>query len=165
MEAVCGLLGNLQTESNMNPGIWESLNAGNTEGGYGLVQWTPATKLIDWATENSLDYTDIDTQLARIIWEMQNGVQYYPTENHPETFSEFSVSDKSPEYLAAAFLYNYERPKTPSPETRGKQARYWYTVLSDIDPDWLLHLGVKKRKGMPLMLMMCAIRRSRNVVR
>lgn len=162
-EAIAAILGNMQTESTMNPGIWESLEAGNTSRGFGLVGWTPATKLINWASENGLDYTDIDTQLSRIIWEMENGVQYYPTDSYPETFVEFSVSEKSPEYLAAAFIYNYERPASPNPEKRGSQARYWYNILSEIDPDWLLGIGVK-RKGMSLLLMFAAIRRRSHVV-
>lgn len=162
-EAIAAILGNMQTESNMNPGIWENLDSGNTSGGYGLVQWTPATKLIDWASENGLDYTDIDTQLQRILWEMENGVQYYPTDSYPETFAEFSVSEKSPEYLAGAFLYNYERPKSPNAEKRGEQARYWYNILSEIDPDWLMGLGVVK-KGMSLLLMFAAIRGRKHVV-
>ena len=165
LEAIAAILGNMQTESNMNPGIWESLESGNTSGGYGLVQWTPATKLIIWASGLGLDYTDIDTQLARIIWEMENGVQYYPTDNYPETFKEFSTSEKSPEYLAGAFLYNYERPKSPNAQKRGEQARYWYNILSDIDPDWLLGIGTeKKRKGLSLLLMYSAIRRRSYVV-
>lgn len=163
LEAISAILGNMQTESNMNPGIWENLDKGNTSGGYGLVQWTPATKLIEWASENGLDYTDIDTQLSRIIWEMENDVQYYPTDSYPETFAEFSVSEKTPEYLAGAFLYNYERPASPNAQKRGEQARYWYNILSDIDPDWLLGIGVK-RKGMSLLLMFAAIRGRSHVV-
>lgn len=163
MEAIAAILGNMQTESTMNPGIWESLEYGNTSKGYGLVGWTPATKIINWADSNGLDYNDIDTQLSRIIWEMENGVQYYPTSEYPETFSAFSTSDKTPEYLAAAFLFNYERPASPNPEKRGSQARYWYNILSEIDPDWLLGIGVK-RKGMPLLLMFAAIRRRSHVV-
>lgn len=164
MEAVSALLGNMQTESTINPGIWESLNEGNTSRGFGLVQWTPATKLIDWATENGFDYTDIDVQLSRILWERDNGVQYYPTDSYPETFHEFTVSEKSPEYLAAAFLYNYERPKSPSPETRGNQARYWYTILSSIDPDWLMNLVTPKKKRLSLVLMYAALRGGLRVV-
>ena len=38
-EAICGLLGNIEKESGMNPGIWEKgVNA--NDGGYGLVQFT-----------------------------------------------------------------------------------------------------------------------------
>lgn len=33
--AICGMLGNMQTESTINPGIWQSLIAGNYSGGLG----------------------------------------------------------------------------------------------------------------------------------
>lgn len=157
LEAIAGLLGNLQTESNMNPGIWENLDEGNTSGGFGLVQWTPATKLIEWASSQGLNYKSMDTQLQRILYEMENGVQYYPTANYPETFKEFSQSTKTPEYLAGAFLYNYERPAEPNPTLRGQQARYWYNILSSIDPNWLMGL-TSKEKGMSLLLMWAACR-------
>lgn len=162
-EAIAAILGNMQTESNINPGLWESRDAGNTERGYGLVQWTPATKLINWCNNHGRSYTDIDAQLDRIIYELNNGIQYIVTDNYPETFAQFSVSEKSPEYLAAAFLYNYERPKSPNAQKRGEQARYWYNILSDIDPNWLMGLGQKK-KGMSIVLMYAAIRRRQHVV-
>ena len=47
LNAIAGILGNVQYESSINPGIWESLDP--YEGGYGLVQWTPYTKYSEWA--------------------------------------------------------------------------------------------------------------------
>lgn len=129
-EAVCGMLGNMQTESTINPGIWQSLKENNLDGGFGLVQWTPATKLINWADDNNLNYKKINTQLKRIIWEVENGVQFYSTDDYPLSFKEFITSTKSPEYLARAFLHNYERPASYDTEnTREEQARYWYDLL------------------------------------
>lgn len=127
--AIAGMLGNMQTESTINPGIWQNLDSGNTSLGFGLVQWTPATKLIEWADGKGLDYKDIDTQLERILYELENGLQYYPTDSYPETFREFSTSTKSAYYLGGAFLYNYERPAEPDAVTRGNQATAWYNVL------------------------------------
>ena len=130
-EAVCGMLGNMQTESTINPTIWQSLNEGNTSGGYGLVQWTPATKLIEWADSEGLIYSDIDTQLQRILYEVDEGIQFYKTDDYPITFKEFIVSTSSPEYLAKAFIYNYERPASYSTaDTRSEQARYWFDNLT-----------------------------------
>ena len=39
--AIAAMLGNMQSESTINPGIWEGLDP--YAGGYGLVQWTPYT--------------------------------------------------------------------------------------------------------------------------
>ena len=47
LNAVAAMLGNMQSESTINPGIWEGLDP--FVGGYGLVQWTPYTKYSDWA--------------------------------------------------------------------------------------------------------------------
>ena len=133
LNAIAGMLGNMQTESTINPGIWESLDSGNTSGGYGLVQWTPSTKYTSWCEDNGLEPSDMDSALKRIIYELDNGLQYYPTDSYPETFAEFKVSTKDPGYLGLAFLANYERPADPSQPARGEQAEYWYTYLSGID--------------------------------
>ena len=37
LNAVAAMLGNMQSESTINPGIWEGLDP--FVGGYGLVQW------------------------------------------------------------------------------------------------------------------------------
>lgn len=128
-QAVCGMLGNMQSESTINPGIWESLAQGNLSGGYGIVQWTPASKYIDWARASGLDPDNLKAQLDRIIWEKDNGQQWIATGNYPMSFAEFSKSTQSPNYLAMAFLANYERPLEPYQPVRGSQADYWANIL------------------------------------
>lgn len=126
--AVAGMLGNMQTESTINPGVWESLSP-NVNNGYGLVQWTPATKLISWAESEGLDYTSGDAQLQRIDWEVANNQQWIATSLYPMSFQEFKVSTLTPEYLAQVFIRNYERPRNPNQPIRSTQARYWYDNL------------------------------------
>lgn len=126
--AVAGMLGNMQTESTINPGVWESLSP-NVNNGYGLVQWTPATKLISWAESEGLDYTSGDVQLQRIDWEVANNQQWIATSQYPMSFQEFKVSTLTPEYLAQVFIRNYERPRNPNQPIRSTQARYWYDNL------------------------------------
>lgn len=151
--AVAGMLGNMQVESTINPAIWERLDLGNTSGGFGLVQWTPATKLIEWANSNNREYQDMNTQLDRIEWELANGVQYYPTDNYPETFAQFKTSTKDPSYLGMAFLANYERPADPDQPARGTNATFWYNYIT------LDFTKKKSRKGLSLLLMWAATRR------
>jgi hypothetical protein len=124
--AVCGMLGNMQTESTINPGIWQGLNAGDTSGGYGLVQWTPASKYINWANANEYDYTAMDSELLRILWEVENNQQWIDSSM---TFSEFTQSTDSPYNLAMKFIAAYERPADPTQPRRGEQADYWFTNL------------------------------------
>lgn len=127
--AVAGMLGNMETESTINPGIWQNLDAGNTALGFGLVQWTPATKYITWANENNYAINDIDGQLARLQYEIDNGLQWIPTTEYPMSFAEFKISSQTPEYLAQVFLKNYERPQNQNQPNRSTQARYWFDTL------------------------------------
>lgn len=128
--AVCGMLGNMQTESTINPGIWQNLDANNMNVGFGLVQWTPARKYIDWANNNGLDYLNIDSQLYRILYEVERGEQWISTQRYPLSFKNFTKSNETPSYLTAAFMYNYERPGSYSTlSTRQAQANYWYNLF------------------------------------
>lgn len=137
--AIAGLLGNMQAESGINPGRWEGDEVGNLNAGFGLVQWTPATKIQNWIYEEygSTDYTDGNYQIDRILFELSNGLQYAPTSGFPETFAEWAVSDKPPGYLAAAFMKNYERPLKQGigvQISRARMAERWFTFLTGQTP-------------------------------
>lgn len=135
LNAIAGMLGNMQTESTINPGIWQDLNEGNLSGGVGLVQWTPASRHLDWCEARGLDYSAMNSNLDHLEYEVNDGDDYYPTEDYPETFAEFKVSTKDPYYLGLAFLANYERPADHDQPARGEQAEFWYTYLSGINID------------------------------
>ena len=122
INAVAAMLGNMETESTINPGIWESLAAGNTSGGYGLVQWTPATKYLNWSSERGLEPSLMTSNLKRIVWEFDNGESYYPTD-YDISASEFKVSTQSPGFLAMVFLTNYEQPADYNQPHRTTQAK------------------------------------------
>lgn len=134
LNAIAGVLGNMETESTINPGIWEGLNEGNLDGGYGLVQWTPATKFIDWANNLGLSISSMESAVERLMYELEEGLQYYETDSYPISFSEFIKSTASPTYLANAFLYNYERPEVTPQPARGEQAERWFAFLSGVTP-------------------------------
>lgn len=151
--AIAALLGNMEAESTINPGIWEDLDEGDTAQGFGLVQWTPASKYLNWCQENNLNPSDMDSALKRIEYELEKGLQYYPTPSYPETFRQFKESNKSAYYLGMAFVTNYERPKTITTQ-RGKNAEKWYSFLLNL-PTFIS--GVKK--SLPLWLMWVASRR------
>ncbi|UQB01743.1 phage tail tip lysozyme [Pediococcus pentosaceus] len=125
-QAVCGMLGNIQSESGIVADIWES----GVGPGYGLVQWTPSSKLIDWCNSQGLDYHDIGAQCARINYEMNNGIQFAPSMAYNMTAQQFIKSTESANTLGLVFLANYERPLNPNQPQRGTQAEYWYGLLS-----------------------------------
>lgn len=156
LNAIAGMLGNMETESTINPAIWQNLDAGNTSLGYGLVQWTPSTKYTGWCAENGLDPAHMDSALARIEYELENGLQWIATDAYPRSFAEFKVSSSSPTYLANAFLRNYERPADQDQPARGTQAESWYTFLEGSEPDVPVDPEEpetpKKRDGLPLWM-------------
>lgn len=134
-EAIAGILGNMYGESNLNPWRWQedttATDHGNDDWGYGLVQWTPYTKLTEWAAENGMDAMGGNAgkvQTLRIVFERENGLQWIATEKYNFDFKTFTRRIQAPEEAASAFLYNYERPADPegSENTRREQARYFY---------------------------------------
>ena len=149
INAVSGMLGNMEVESTINPGIWQNLDEGNTSLGFGLVQWTPSTKVINWIRSTygeNADITNGTYQLRRLLWEVENpgpsgADQWYPVpgEGFDLSFEDFSQSLNTPEWLAEAFLRCYESPNiTPEKvQQRGELARKWYNYLLNVEPGTL----------------------------
>lgn len=135
LNAVAGMLGNMQRESTLNPGIWQNNDVGNTSGGYGLVQWTPATKYINWLFPGS-DASTMDNNISRILYELENGLQWISTQQYPMSFEEFTTSTQRPEDLASVFLYNYERAGVAAENERRENALNWYLYLGGIFPPY-----------------------------
>ena len=74
--AIAGILGNMQSESNINPGVWQNLDSGNYSLGFGLVQWTPATNYTNWASANGYNITDPEDSsagLMRLLYPLDSG--------------------------------------------------------------------------------------------
>ena len=128
--AIAAMLGNMESESTINPGIWEDLDP--FVGGYGLVQWTPYTNYTDWAGDGWQD--NGQKEMERIIYELDNHLQWISTSLYPMSFQEFTTSEKPPAYLAQAFLYNYERPDEKPQPIRSTRANYWYQYITGQEP-------------------------------
>lgn len=164
-EAVCGILGNMGSESGYNPWRWEGdiIQSQYGSSGYGLAQFTPATKYIQSAyakaystyAPNTTDLTgkpeDGDAQ-TRFIAEHAD---YAATSQYNISYAEYKqLTDV--EYAAAAWLYNYERPGSYSTlQTRIDEAVYWYGVLQGVMPEY--PTGATKNK-MPVWMMIRARR-------
>ena len=148
LTAISAMLGNMVYESNINPQIWENLTP-NTNNGYGLTQWTPASKLIDWCASNGLDYTNGDSQVERIKHEIAVNGQWfknyyapnvgYPI-NPPITFAEFVNTDSlSIDDATAYFILYYEHPSESRMrneiEKRRSMAKYYLEMLGGISPE------------------------------
>ena len=142
--AIAGMLGNMQSESTINPGLWQGReipdNIYTTNKGFGLTQWTPASKLIAWAESNSLQYYDGNTQLLRIQYEQKNNLQWSTDNILNYTWDDYINSSESPEILARVFVWAYERPADPDIGKRQADARFWFNYINRIGkiPLWLL---------------------------
>ena len=162
LNAVCGLIGNFEHESGLNPWRWEgdivisSTDSYNidiaTNHGYGLGQFTPAGKYAhdpraQVLTGFGVNYDDItgsindgDAQLTFI----DLYADYIPTALYNISYSDFKTWTGSPEDAASIWLHNYERPGSYSTENdRRATARYWFDFLGGYVPP------IKKKRGLP----------------
>lgn len=150
LNAVAGALGNIQKESTINPGIWQSLTV-NPANGFGLVQWTPSTNYTYWAASNGYGNDDGDGQCRWIDEQTVPSGQWISTDEYPMSFEEFKTSDWLPENLASVFLKNFERAGVEAEDERRENAKYWYNYLwglSPINPRRKKKSGVWKKCGL-----------------
>ena len=142
INAIAALAGNQYAESGFNPWRWES-DTVDPARGYGLFQYTPATKYINssiaasyegFAPNYPMGSGGENDGTAQLLF-MHNNVDggYIRTSAYPLTFPEFQTSTLDPGYLALAWLYNYERPGDPgaTADARAASARRWYQWISD----------------------------------
>lgn len=169
LEAVAGLLGNISAESNLNPWRWEKdiilasndpLIATSRVHGYGLTQFTPAGKYIQDPRAqvmsaydpNFSDITGDPSDGEAQIYFIDQYADYYPTSQYPETYAQYKACTISPEYCAAAWVYNYERPGSYAHvPTRQALARYWYDLLKNMP---LIPPTGKRIKKLPVWMML-----------
>lgn len=155
INSISAITANMQSESTINPHLTEV----DGYGGYGLVQWTPKSDLINACSILGLSpYDDGNIQLEVIDAEMNNrgGVQmqwytteafispYYPSGATPDmigiTTQDFisNPMNWSAEKLTILFMSAYERPSY-DPETnhsgqRQENARNWYKYFTGVEP-------------------------------
>lgn len=134
VEAISGMLGNIQRESTINPGCKETAA---TTSGWGLIQWTPSTVLTDWTTLYGYNWYDGYAQCVRIQAEgegtMGAGGTWLPTTDYPYTWSQFLQLTDVAE-ATKAYLYERERPLVPALTDRLQYAANWYTYLTGSTP-------------------------------
>lgn len=98
----------------------------------------------------------MDNNLSRILYEIQNNLQWIATSQYNYSFSDFTQSTDTPYNLALAFLANYERPAEPNQPIRGTQAENWYQFLGGITPiitkkkkfKWILYARKLRSKNL-----------------
>lgn len=157
VNAICGLLGNIQQESTINPGIWQNLTE-NINNGYGLVQWTPSTKWSNWADANHYAHDNGDAQLKWIDEVTGVSGEWIPTTDYNVSFDQFKITTNSVDWCTKAWLYNFERAGIAHLQNRLDYANAWFTFFqgytptppTPVDPDFPPSIYTHK---MPLWFM------------
>lgn len=140
MAALCGVIGNMEWESYLNPGQWQlgsTIEQWPPAGvGFGLVQWTPWTKFSDWAGSDWR--TNYTKQLERLEFERANGLQWITLSSGQFagiTFNGFLDFEGSPALAARCWCEAYERGTWAA--QRSTYAENWYTYFrANPIPDW-----------------------------
>lgn len=156
--AICGVLGNIGHESGYNPWKWQ-INTGTTADilastdtylitnqtghAYGLFQndpasnyiYSPVARLLSQYGPNFSDIAGKDTDgISQIL-----NVEYYcvptlgawiPTATYSLSYADFKISNQGADYLALAWLYEFERGTYSA--NRVAYALYWYNNLQRI---------------------------------
>lgn len=132
---IAAMLGNMAYEGQMNPAQWENGHA-IYNGGFGLSQWTPYTKLSNFL--GSGWETNYDGQLQRIEWEAdpahQGNIipdgQWIPVSSYSNyTFQQFAHdTTHNLQWLVECYEYSYERGTPRIPE-RLQAAQRWYQYI------------------------------------
>lgn len=134
--AACGVLANIQKESNFRNDVVEYGYTWSSGGGYGICQWTNSprtsssgrrTNLVNWCNNNGYDYTTLNGQLNYLKYELNTSYYY-----NLVTKRLLSVNnDADGAYWAGYYwCYYFEVPSgynTGVSETRGNIAKttYW----------------------------------------
>ncbi len=126
--AICAVLGNMDEEScGVNPGKHQAYDGP----GYGIVQWDPASKYLNWAQNNGYADDSLEGQVAFLVESMQPGMGEWLSDNssvpdgYGMSYSDFISSSADVSYLAQVFVYCYERPSEPHMDQRINYAVYW----------------------------------------
>lgn len=166
LKPICGMLGNMHSESNIQPGIWEGGNYGDVQKGFGIVQWTPARKYINpmaaeygendpWAPYYYSGWYECYYMAGRVLandWSPTRAYTGYnparPERDYLGTFIDFAkgvLPDADAElapvpYFSSAFYWNYERvamyKDDPSEQQRAYRSVAIYNALAPIFGDF-----------------------------
>lgn len=143
--AIAGFCGAISGESGGNPNIFQNLDQFSLPTqyeGFGLVGWTPYTRITDWLNERGYEVDDYGFAECKKIEEEWNknatNSEWIPTATYNVTFQQWSkLEDKTMEWMIYAWLLDYGRgvwslvaPSIPKRVAVGNQ------VLSNIQNEW-----------------------------
>lgn len=150
-EAASAVLGNMQHESYLNPAQWEIGYNYSMLNGFGLGQWTPATKISNYVGSTNHDaMADGAKQMNYLVstpsqynnyYLNPDGTSTYYSESGVPYFSDmddFSHSTAAVRDLTKTWAICWEKPGATnyarSISERMDDAEYWYTTFHGSPP-------------------------------
>lgn len=136
LKPICAVLGNIQQESGMNPAQTQlGYPVDDENAGYGLVQWTPASKYFTWCGGQDYSTRSGYYQVEAIETNAFGQYRDTPHTDYPLTYSEFKVdTTHTLEFLVKCWLVNYERAGIPALANRLRYANEWYDYFEGQEP-------------------------------
>lgn len=142
--AIASCIGAIWYESGLNPNIWEGLNPNYRPAqyeGYGLVGWTPYTRITEWLNKRGYQLADYgEGECKKIEEEWASGTtnaEWIPTVGYPETFQQWSqTTNKSVEYMVMAWMVDYGRGDTRLDLRYADRIAKAQDILSNYIPKW-----------------------------
>lgn len=134
--AIAAMCGNFAHEGIMNPAQWQYGMGKAPDSGYGIGQWTPSTKILDFLSSVGYPSYSLPGEVERIAWEAANQEQWISTSAYSISMQEFLVSEEPPADLASAWLYDWERPLDPgaTESARRDDADYFFELFGGTPP-------------------------------
>lgn len=150
-EAAAAVLGNMQHESYINPAQWEIGYNYSMLHGFGLGQWTPATKISNYVGSTNHDamadgakqmnyLVSTPSQYTTDFLNPDGSSNFYHESGLPyiDNMEDFSHSIASIDDLTKLWAICWERPAsgnyTNSIADRISDANYWYTIFHGSPP-------------------------------
>jgi murein DD-endopeptidase MepM/ murein hydrolase activator NlpD len=124
-EWAAGIVGNMIAESGVEPQRLQNTASGvitpaseavNSKLGWGLVQWTPARKIIESVGVDKAD--DMGVQLDFLYKQLEGQTSAYNEKSAGDKLKQTTTVDDA----AKIFMTKYERPKDQSPAAQEKRA-------------------------------------------
>lgn len=123
MQGLCGMLGNFEQESQLNPKAIERQH--DPLSGHGIAQWTDTrtTDLMNYAKEKNKDWTDLGIQVEFLIKELKGSEK-----NGQNALRATDVSQATADWQT-----KFERAGIPNMENRLTFANKWYAKFGNMD--------------------------------
>ena len=138
--AIAALCGSCHVESTLNPNLYQMGDVPDSQKGFGLVQWTPYTRITNWlGSHGYTSYTMYGKgEVAKLVEEWSTNATngpWIPTSSYNITFQQWSHMEADMNYMVMAFMEDYERGDTSIDLQYQKRIEFAQRIYGLI-PEW-----------------------------